>query len=313
MDSKEFIKFVDQPTKVLKQKYQKQFQKVLDSHKDFLECALDKIRPNYPNIVVEAEPTYRISNQKWYSKETKDVTQRVYFEYSPVASLRYSNSNADINTQTIYEIKKLLRDIYWYNQGECKKFQKKSFLFNTKPQLFVKIEAPEIIKGPILVLNQQSSDFYRRFKKHLPQLQYPGDEKKEDFIDRLLKIESEKPITESQGERLVRIFLTNKNVKFYPYHKFKECFSTLNNKCYFLTFDFYLPDLNILIEYDGEQHFRPVDIFGGQKTYDRQVILDNIKNGFANDNNIRLIRIPFTVKNDTQLIDYLPDNLLGLQ
>ena len=43
-------------------------------------------------------------------------------------------------------------------------------------------------------------------------------------------------------------------------------------------FDFYLPNINTCIEYDGEQHFLPVEYFGGEDAFNRQVTYDNIKN-----------------------------------
>lgn len=48
------------------------------------------------------------------------------------------------------------------------------------------------------------------------------------------------------------------------------------------------------IEYDGRQHFIPIDIFGGEDGFINTKERDNIKNKFAADNNIPLLRIPFT-------------------
>jgi hypothetical protein len=58
-------------------------------------------------------------------------------------------------------------------------------------------------------------------------------------------------------------------------------------------YDFYLPDLNILIEYDGELHYIPVTFFGGHKTLNRIKINDKEKNTLAELHNIHLIRIPY--------------------
>ena len=114
---------------------------------------------------------------------------------------------------------------------------------------------------------------------------------------------------ESKGETMVRVFLEKNKIKFNQYHKLKGCFSTLNNKCILLTFDFYLPELNVTIEYDGEQHYRPIERFGGEKTYERQVILDEIKNKFCKESNIKLIRIPYTVKKQKDINDILSKEL----
>jgi len=101
---------------------------------------------------------------------------------------------------------------------------------------------------------------------------------------------------ESKGESMVRVYLEKNNVSFKQYHKLKGCFSEINGKCILLTFDFYLPEQNAVIEYDGEQHYKPVERFGGEQTYKRQLILDNIKNVFCNNTGIKMIRIPYTVK-----------------
>ncbi len=47
-----------------------------------------------------------------------------------------------------------------------------------------------------------------------------------------------------------------------------------------LTFDFYLPDYNLCIEFDGRQHFEPVEHFGGQKEFESCVKRDNLKNNW---------------------------------
>jgi hypothetical protein len=41
-----------------------------------------------------------------------------------------------------------------------------------------------------------------------------------------------------------------------------------------LRFDFYLPKYNGLIEYDGEQHYREVSIWGGKKGLEEQQARD---------------------------------------
>ncbi|SNW62723.1 homing endonuclease [Orpheovirus IHUMI-LCC2] len=60
-----------------------------------------------------------------------------------------------------------------------------------------------------------------------------------------------------------------------------------------LYFDFYLPDLNIMIEFDGSQHDRPVQYFGGETAFKLTVLHDEIKNSWCLRNKIRMIRIPY--------------------
>ena len=60
-----------------------------------------------------------------------------------------------------------------------------------------------------------------------------------------------------------------------------------------LPFDFYIPSLNVAIEYDGIQHYEPVDIFGGQEQFEIQQKNDNIKNEYCKNNNLKLYRISY--------------------
>ena len=61
-----------------------------------------------------------------------------------------------------------------------------------------------------------------------------------------------------------------------------------------LPFDFYIEKLNIIIEYDGEHHFHPIDYWGGEEKYKITQENDEIKNTYCKTNGIELIRIPYT-------------------
>lgn len=60
-----------------------------------------------------------------------------------------------------------------------------------------------------------------------------------------------------------------------------------------LPFDFYLPAYNLIIEYDGEQHFDIKHSFSGEDGFVNTIIHDAIKNQYCEDNNINILRIPF--------------------
>jgi len=57
----------------------------------------------------------------------------------------------------------------------------------------------------------------------------------------------------SKGEKYVASCLRKLKIAFEREKKFPDC----KHKTY-LRFDFYLPDHNILIEYDGEHHYKPI-------------------------------------------------------
>lgn len=99
----------------------------------------------------------------------------------------------------------------------------------------------------------------------------------------------------SDYETYIANILKDNNVLYYKEYSFDDCKGVGNKK---LRFDFYLPEYNVLIEYDGEQHFKPVKYFGGQEKYNTLKKNDNIKNEYCILHQIKLIRIPYTLKSD---------------
>ena len=103
----------------------------------------------------------------------------------------------------------------------------------------------------------------------------------------------------SKGELLIFNYLTSKKLLFISQHKFEGCRSPLYRNIR-LPFDFYLPDYNTCIEFDGRHHFEPVDFSHGsmsqkeiQQHFKNTQINDSIKTQYCVDNNIKLIRIPY--------------------
>ena len=96
-----------------------------------------------------------------------------------------------------------------------------------------------------------------------------------------------------KGEEKISELLMLNKVDFKEQYSFKDCKYKGN-----LKFDFYLPSLNVCIEYDGEAHFEPVN-FGGKSEEELKAIFkeglkrDEIKNEYCKKNNIKLIRIPY--------------------
>lgn len=96
-------------------------------------------------------------------------------------------------------------------------------------------------------------------------------------------------MTISKGERKVKEILENKNILFESEKRFRDCRNSKTNAL--LPFDFYLPDYNCCIEYDGIQHFE--ETTWRHESLDAVQYRDSIKNQYCEDNNIKLIRIPY--------------------
>lgn len=103
------------------------------------------------------------------------------------------------------------------------------------------------------------------------------------------------------GEVKVEEWLKNNDIKYIPQYK-----SIKLRYKYPLSFDFAILGKNdkiiAFVEVDGIQHFQPIERFGGEKRFIEQKLIDEIKNNFAIDENIRMIRIPYwEIKNNTYI------------
>jgi len=119
--------------------------------------------------------------------------------------------------------------------------------------------------------------FYRKARKHLEGQRCPK-----------CKV--------SKGEEKISDFLDINNLNFTREYKING---------YLYRYDFYIPKLKLLIEYDGEQHFRSSAFWGGEKKLKKVQESDKIKNKLAKLNGYYLIRIKYTE------FKYLENSLLN--
>lgn len=94
----------------------------------------------------------------------------------------------------------------------------------------------------------------------------------------------------SKNEMLIRKYLFENSINFIQEYSFSDC-KGIGGRA--LRFDFYLPDFNTLIEYDGMQHFKPIDYFGGHESFNKLKINDQRKNLYCKTNGYTLIRLPY--------------------
>lgn len=69
--------------------------------------------------------------------------------------------------------------------------------------------------------------------------------------------------------------------------KFDEC----KNKRH-LPFDFYIPEQNLCIEFNGTQHYKMSTYFG-EESFKKTQINDEIKRNFCKENNVQLLIIKY--------------------
>lgn len=109
----------------------------------------------------------------------------------------------------------------------------------------------------------------------------------------------------SKGEKKIKNFLEDNNINFVWQKSFSDLVGTGGG---LLSYDFYLPDTNMLIEYQGEFHdgtanSQSKEQFEYQKEHDRR------KRKYANDNKIQLLEIWYKDFNNIEQI--LKDNLVA--
>ncbi len=173
-------------------------------------------------------------------------------------------------------------------------------------------------------------ELLKRFKKAYPEnlFDYSDFIKNCDYkgIDKLITVKCNKPghvefevtpyahikgqgcpkCASTKGELKIQQYLEDNKIEFIKEKKFE----TLIKNTY-LRFDFYIEKYNLLIEYDGQQHFSPVK-FGGiselkaTELFHKAQERDILKNKFVAKNNIHLLRIPYWEFNNIEdiLIDY---------
>ena len=94
----------------------------------------------------------------------------------------------------------------------------------------------------------------------------------------------------SSGELKISQILNENNIKYISQYQITDLSK-------FMSFDFAILDDNgnviKLIEYDGEQHFKPIEKWGGEEKFLIQKERDERKNQYCKENNLNLLRIPY--------------------
>ena len=88
----------------------------------------------------------------------------------------------------------------------------------------------------------------------------------------------------SKGELAVIEILTKHNIEYKDEYKLPQ---------YNFEYDFYLPKLNVFIEFHGKQHYEPIEYFGGMETFKYTQRCDLLKKALAREYKIPLIELNY--------------------
>lgn len=108
----------------------------------------------------------------------------------------------------------------------------------------------------------------------------------EQVVDSHLRGHGCASCNDSKGEKIISWFLDKNNIRYEKQKMFDKCRDIRK-----LKFDFYIPDINTCIEFDGKHHFEKIEF--GQKKLEDTIKKDKIKNIFCLENKIVLIRISY--------------------
>lgn len=111
----------------------------------------------------------------------------------------------------------------------------------------------------------------------------------------------------SSGEQKIKEVLNKYNISYIPQKTFNDL-KGLGGKC--LSYDFYLPQYNLLIEFQGKQHECPIEYFGGEEKFKIQQEHDKRKKEYTKLHKINLIEIwYYDIDNIEEILNKTINNL----
>ena len=114
-------------------------------------------------------------------------------------------------------------------------------------------------------------------------------------------------LSESRGEQYIRKYLKEHNISFEYEKNFDGLIGVGGG---LLSYDFAIKGTNILVEYQGIQHYEAVDYFGGEEQLRIQREHDKRKREYALENGYQLIELNYQLYESYEAIaNYLDKNL----
>lgn len=116
-------------------------------------------------------------------------------------------------------------------------------------------------------------------------------------VDHIINMQGCAKCRLSKGEIRIDKYLKETHISFETQKSFPD------SEIPRLKFDFYLPEFNLLIEFNGKQHYSPIAFYGGRKKFKRQQQIDVLKKSFASQNGYRFLVIPYNEESPMALIN----------
>lgn len=232
-----------------------------------------------------------LCNKSFKMIESKfiEISNKIHNNKYDYSLLKYINCNTKVNVickeHGIFEIKPL----YHVRGGGCQKCSKVQDIDNfinksNKMHNFLYDYSKSIFKGSNIKLEiicKIHGSFFMTPNKHLIG-------------------QGCSSCKSSKGEKEIEKILKHYKLSYIKQHVFENCF--YKNK---LKFDFYVDKYNFCIEYDGEQHFMPINHWGGIEKYDIIIERDKMKNVYCYENHIKLLRIRYDENIEYKINDFL--------
>lgn len=133
---------------------------------------------------------------------------------------------------------------------------------------------------------------FKEEKKIYETVQQVFENVKNGGYDSIERIEYRKPQNRWKSEELVYKLIKKmyKNSGVIYQHRPYFLRNSLGHQ---LSYDVYISDMKIAIEYQGKQHFEPVEYFGGEKAFERQIVRYIEKAEISKQNGIKLVYINY--------------------
>jgi very-short-patch-repair endonuclease len=175
-----------------------------------------------------------------------------------------------------------------WNQSNTDEFIKRSRKIHGDKYDYDNVKYTKRDKDVIIVCHKKDKEG----KEHGPWLSMPGNHLRGSGCPKCVN---------SKGENIIERLLQEQGIYYIDQYKNEYCYSfrgiNKNRKCSLLKFDFYLPHLKIIIEYDGAYHFQKHHS-NTDESFMFDVLNDREKNNFTKLKGIKLIRISYLdVKN----------------